>query len=80
MTWQASSPRHAAGPKWKPKRCADCNRPHPTYNRDGGKADTPWRCGPCDKLASPLPDADPFGSPKPAPVPRASDPTQGSLL
>lgn len=34
---------------WKPSRCTDCNAPHPTINRDGGRAGTAWRCNPCDE-------------------------------
>lgn len=67
--------RPQAAKPWKPKRCADCRRPHPTHNRDGGKAGTPWRCGPCDAVASPLPPDSTFLA---TPAPRND--AQGSLL
>ena len=81
MTWTLQTPRQrAAGPNWKPERCADCGKKHPSFNKDSGRPGTPWRCGPCDKLASPLPKDDPFARSTPAPTPRPADPKQGSLL
>lgn len=81
MTWTPQTPRQrAAGPNWKPERCADCGKKHPSFNKDGGRPGTSWRCGPCDKLASPLPKDDPFARSTPAPAPRPADPKQGSLL
>jgi hypothetical protein len=64
----------AAGPGWKPKVCADCPARHPSFNLDGGRPDTPWRCGSCHAKAEPMPATDPFAG---AGAPIAG---QGSLL
>jgi hypothetical protein len=58
---------------WKPERCHDCGAPHPSFSRDGMAG--PWRCGPCDKLASPKPKDDPFAEPA-----KPTEPPQGRLL
>ena len=45
---------------WKPRACADCGKPHPSFSRDAGRADAPWRCLTCDETAEPMPVVDPF--------------------
>jgi hypothetical protein len=69
-----SKAERAAGPKWKPKVCADCPKRHPSFNLDGGKEGTPWRCARCNAKAEPMPVTDPFAG-----LPTA-DAGQGSLL
>lgn len=57
---------------WKPEKCADCGARHPSFSKDGMAG--PWRCGPCDKVASPKPPDNPFQD-------RPADPKgQGRLL
>lgn len=59
---------------WKPETCADCGARHPSFSKDGMEG--PWRCGPCDKLASPKPPPKPFDE-----TPRSPpDAPQGQLL
>lgn len=50
------------GPGWKPTRCADCGRRHPSFSRNG--SDGPWRCLACD-AAIPAPTGFP-SAPEPA--------------
>ncbi|APZ81788.1 hypothetical protein vBEliSR6L_23 [Erythrobacter phage vB_EliS_R6L] len=64
---------------WKPDVCEEpgCQNRHPSFSKDGMAG--PWRCGPCDKLASPRPPDQPFAEPAPSPSEPPASP-QGRLI
>lgn len=58
-------PKPPAFKPWKPDKCADCGKPHPSYSRNGREG--PWRCKRCDRRADPTHPSITIREPEPPP-------------